>query len=182
MKERPLPATETPAQRLGRLIRNRRYELGREKWTQQYLADITGMAQTTISAWETGKVQRPRMVQLSKIANALDIDLSAWMNLPDMSDVAAYIEELRDAHQALGDLTGPRAEIARLLPELPEDEAERLLSNVHWILDRLKAERVKARGSGGGTTGGQKSQKKKGFTALQLPTTTMPLSIAPALS
>lgn len=71
--------TETPQQRLGRLIRERREELGIKTWTQQYVADRAGVAQTTISAWEKGKRQNPRAVELSRVATALGLDLSAWL-------------------------------------------------------------------------------------------------------
>ena len=176
-----MPVRETPQERLGRLLKERREALKRQepgKWTQTYLADVTGLAQTTISAWENGKVTRPHMGPLSKIVFALGLDPEVLLDEVGWPGAAEELAELQEARRALDGLTGAHLEIARLLPDVPPSDAATVLSHIKWIIDQASRERRRTPESGGQAGGA----KKRGFTASQLANARVLLSPAPAMA
>lgn len=181
IKEKRVPVRETPQERLGRLLRERRESLKREepgRWTQTYLADVTGLAQTTISAWENGKVTRPNMGPLSKIVFALGLDVNDVLNEVGWPGAAEELAELQEARRALDGLTGTHLEIARLLPDVPPSDAPTVLSHIKWIIEQASREHRRTPESGGETGGA----KKRGFTASQLANARVLLSPTPAMA
>lgn len=58
---------------LGVWVRSKREELG---WTQAELSLISGIPQTTISGWETGKTVSPTVTHLADLAKAYQMRLS----------------------------------------------------------------------------------------------------------
>lgn len=114
---------QSPQVRLGNLLRDRRNSLG---LSQIIVSDRAGIGQTTLSAWENGKVRNPSSVELTAVASVLGIDLTEWMHLPDMEDVAAYIRKLQNAQIQSGDFTGDRAEVVRILATLSDEGVGRV--------------------------------------------------------
>jgi transcriptional regulator with XRE-family HTH domain len=51
-----------------------RFHRGRCEWSQEQLAEKARMAPTSIVRLENGEIERPRIVTLNKIAEALEID------------------------------------------------------------------------------------------------------------
>ena len=51
-----------------------RFHRGRREWSQEQLAQKARMAPTSIVRLENGEIERPRIVTLNKIAEALEID------------------------------------------------------------------------------------------------------------
>jgi transcriptional regulator with XRE-family HTH domain len=51
-----------------------RFHRGRREWIQEQLAEKARMAPTSIVRLENGEIERPRIVTLNKIAEALEID------------------------------------------------------------------------------------------------------------
>lgn len=54
-------------------VRSKREELG---WTQAKLSMVSGIPQTTISGWETGKIFSPTVTHLAELAKAYQMKLS----------------------------------------------------------------------------------------------------------
>ncbi|MFC0504282.1 helix-turn-helix transcriptional regulator [Micromonospora costi] len=63
--------TENPLVRLGRLIREARADLG---WTQDELADASGVSRPTIQRYENAKVPAPEFDKVRAIVQALKVD------------------------------------------------------------------------------------------------------------
>lgn len=127
---------ESPQIRLGRLLKNRRLDLG---LTQVVVADRAGIGQTTLSAWENGKVRNPSSVELTAVASVLSVDIADWMHLPDMEDVADYIRKLQAAQVESNDFTGDRADIVRILGTLSDNGVGRVKRFITVIADEEAA-------------------------------------------
>ncbi|MBR4908835.1 MAG: helix-turn-helix transcriptional regulator [Acidaminococcaceae bacterium] len=67
---------------IGTLIHNRRIEL---HLTMKQLADKVGVAEGTISRWESGKIKDMRRDKIKMLAIALDISLYVLMDWTDSS-------------------------------------------------------------------------------------------------
>lgn len=66
-------------------------------WTQDELADATGMNRVTIAKYEAGKIE-PKAKSLDKLANALDVDVNILLgnNNYEMDEDEREIWELRE--------------------------------------------------------------------------------------
>lgn len=73
--------------RVGEIIRKTRLEKG---WSLEDLSNKSGVAKTTI--WGVEKGSQPAYDKLSKIANALNIDVTKLIE-PSMQDVVDYIDD-----------------------------------------------------------------------------------------
>lgn len=67
---------------IGTLIHNRRIELG---LTMKQLSEKVGVAEGTISRWESGKIKDMRRDKIKLLAKALDVSLYALMDWTDSS-------------------------------------------------------------------------------------------------
>lgn len=56
----------------GEWIKEKRLELG---WTQKQMSEVSGIPQTTISGWETGKVEDMRYSNLVTLARLFNLRL-----------------------------------------------------------------------------------------------------------
>lgn len=91
--------------RFDQVVRDRRKALN---MTQVRLAELVGVGQPTISAWEGGS-SRPALAQLAKLATVLEVDLYELTRSTGDDDLVGFLDAVIDAEvDALG--TAPRAE------------------------------------------------------------------------
>lgn len=105
------------------LIRRLRMERG---LSQAELAERLGMAQRTVSSWETGDaLPRPRVIRkLAQILNYPEADLMIAANL---ARTAAEAKRIAESDRPVYDIREPRNQLLRLVREATENEIYILL-------------------------------------------------------
>lgn len=130
------------------LIKQLRREAG---LAQTELAERLGMAQRTVSSWETGDaVPRPRVIR--KLARVLRYPEAELMIAANLARTAAEARRIAESDRPVYDERDPRNQIASALPELDDEEARLVLD----VIEALKRRRpsgaariVRMRPSGG---------------------------------
>lgn len=62
---------------LGRMLFEARERKG---WSQERLSRESGISRATISKWESGQVETPKMATTRKLADALDVPVEALLH------------------------------------------------------------------------------------------------------
>lgn len=62
---------------LGRVLFDAREAKG---WSQEQLSRVSGVSRVTISKWETGQIDAPKMGTVRKLAAALGLPIGALLN------------------------------------------------------------------------------------------------------
>lgn len=135
---------------LGRTLFEARESKG---WSQERLSRESGVSRVTISKWESGQVETPKMVTLRRLANALDVPVESLLRplgaaSPDPSGssaerrMAAELEAHTELAHAARRLGREMAEREDLYAELAEAVAARLgdvfedgFEHYHTLLD-----------------------------------------------
>lgn len=81
---------------LGQFVRDRRLDLG---YTQDELADRSGIGQETISSIERGAGSFPRLKTLSKLAQGLSVDLGVLLEILEVQRVVRTASEADDGEE-----------------------------------------------------------------------------------
>lgn len=118
---------------IGTLIYNRRIELG---LTQKQLSDKIGVAEATISRWESGKIKDMRRDKIKLLATALDISLCSLM---DWNDSTVKL------HKSFS-ISEPETEIIKKYRDLNEVGKEYINEQFDFALsqDKYKAKEEEA--------------------------------------
>lgn len=134
------------AVRLGQTIRQHRKAA---RLTQSQLAELMGddISQNYVSLVENGYIAVPRQDRIHRFAAALGVSSGELLAKSGWSDIGEYLEELDDRARAVERLSGPRAELARLLPELSTRDVEKLLYHAEMLLERRERQREVRRSS-----------------------------------
>lgn len=83
------------AETYGQLIARRRNELG---WTQEVLADRSGVRRRTIQAIEAGETDRPQRATKLALNDALEIEGTPPPRQPDIPEDVEYIVAIVTTH------------------------------------------------------------------------------------
>ena len=120
-----MSTVDTRLEELGRFVEEARKAKGK---SQTWLGARFGAGQPYISKLESGQGGMPTMRRLSEIAAALDRDVNDLLVRSGWPDVSVYVAELREMQELIGGFSGQRAQLVRMLDDLPDEAASYLVS------------------------------------------------------
>lgn len=120
------PMTPTPDDTLGSFIRRARLERG---WTQAHLAEIAGVRQAQISAYELGRARMPNPATLGRLDDAFGLERGTLLGMAGWKGAAPIVAGVPPAGAIV--IEHPTPAVARLLElvaTLPEEAVERVVA------------------------------------------------------